>query len=354
MKVLIVTPSQKLMGGVTFYYKGLETYWSNNVVYITYGRRPNIPAIWCLIPDLIVYIYKLLSYRPDVVIVNPSLRPYQLKRDGFYLLLAHWMKKKVVSMFHGWDRLYSKQLEQKPNKYIRWFNKSSFIYVLCSDFKNALTRMGITAPIMLTTTEVYNCLVEDYDNSQRMGNIRNLLFLARIDKRKGIYETIDTFALLKQKYPYLILNVCGDSNDKQFVQDIKNYVAKSNIKDIVFHGAVYGEKKTQAFKDNDLYILPTYEEGMATSQLEAMAFGLPIISRPEGGIKDHFKDGEMGYLINSLDPHEFADRISYLIDHPDVCKEMSNRAYQYAHSHFLASIVAKQFESDINKYCHER
>lgn len=354
MKVLIVTPSQKLMGGVTFYYKGLETYWSNDVVYITYGRRPNIPAIWCLIPDLIVYIYKLLLYRPDVVIVNPSLRPYQLKRDGFYLLLAHWMKKKVVSMFHGWDRLYSKQLEQKPNKYIRWFNKSSFIYVLCSDFKNALTRMGITAPIMLTTTEVYNCLVEDYDNSQRMGNIRNLLFLARIDKRKGIYETIDTFALLKQKYPYLILNVCGDSNDKQFVQDVKNYVAKSNIKDIVFHGAVYGKKKTQAFKDNDLYILPTYEEGMATSQLEAMAFGLPIISRPEGGIKDHFKDGEMGYLINSLDPHEYADRISYLIEHPDVCKEMSNRAYQYAHTHFLASIVAKQFESDINKYCHER
>ena len=303
---------------------------------------------------MIVYIYTLLTYRPDVVVVNPSFRSYQLKRDGFYLLLACLMKKKVVSFFHGWDRTYSKKLEQKPSRYVRWFNKSAFIYVLCSDFKKALLRMDITAPILLTTTEVRDNLVEDYDNTQRTGEIRNMLFLARIDKRKGIYETIDTFALLKQKYPYLTLNICGDSNDKPFVQEVKEFAAKKKIKDIVFHGAVFGREKIQAFKDNDLYILPSYEEGMATSQLEAMAFGLPIISSPEGGIKDHFVNGEMGYLIDSLDPHEYANRISYLIDHPDVCKRMGNRAFQYAHSHFLASIVARKFETDINRYCHER
>lgn len=353
MKVLIVTPSKKLMGGVTFYYKGLEAYWSNKVTYVTYGRRPNIPAIWCIIPDLIVYIYKLLLYCPDVVIVNPSFRPYQLKRDGFYLLLARLMKRKVVSMFHGWDRTYSKLMEQKPSRYVRWFDKSAFIYVLCSDFKNALRRMGITAPVLLTTTEVRDSLVEDYDNSRRTGEIRNLLFLARLDKRKGIYETIETFALLKKGYPYLTLNICGDSDDRQFVQEVKNFAAKKNVKDIVFHGAVVGREKIQAFKDNDLYILPTYEEGMATSQLEAMAFGLPIISRPEGGIKDHFVNGEMGYLVDSLDPHEYAERIGYMIEHPDICKRMSDKAFQYAHAHFLASSVAKKFETDIYKYCNE-
>lgn len=353
MKVLIVTPSKKLMGGVTFYYKGLEAYWSNDVAYVTYGRRPKMPALLCVIPDLMVYIYRLLTFRPDVVIVNPSFRPYQLKRDGFYLLLARLMGRKVVSLFHGWDRTYSKRMEQKPSRYVRWFDKSAFIYVLCSDFKKALRRMGITAPILLTTTEVRDSLVEDYDNDQRTGEIRNLLFLARIDKRKGIYETIETFALLKQKYPYLTLNVCGDSNDRLFVQEVKDFVAKKKIKDVVFHGAVFGREKMQAFKDNDLYILPTYEEGMATSQLEAMAFGLPVISRPEGGIKDHFVNEEMGYLIDSLDPYEYAERIDYLIEHPDVCKRMGNKAFEYAHAHFLASSVARKFEDDINRYSHE-
>ena len=353
MKVLVVTPSKKLMGGVTFYYKGLETYWRNEVIYVTYGRRPNLPALWCVIPDLMVYVYKLITFRPDVVIVNPSFRPYQLKRDGFYLLLARLMRRKVVSLFHGWDRAYSKRLEQKPNRFVRWFNKSAFIYVLCSDFKSALMRMGITAPILLTTTEVRDSLVNDYDNSRRTGEIRKILFLARIDKRKGIYETIEAFALLKQKYPCLTLNICGDSDDKPFVQEVKHFVAKEKIKDIVFHGAVHGREKIQAFKDNDLYILPTYEEGMATSQLEAMAFGLPIISRPEGGIKDHFEHEAMGYLIDSLNPQEYAEKIGYLIDHPEVYRKMSNEAFQYAHSHFLASIVARKFEADINQYCHE-
>lgn len=354
MKVLIVTPSRKLTGGVTFYYQGLEAYWSNDVAYVTYGRRPHIPALWCVVPDLIVYICKLLTYRPDVVIVNPSFRPYQLKRDGFYLLLARLMKRKVVSLFHGWDRTYSKLMEQKPSRYVRWFNKSALIYVLCSDFRKALLHMGITAPILLTTTVVRDNLVEDYDNAQRTGEIRRLLFLARIDRRKGIYETIETFALLKRKYPYLVLNVCGDSDNRPFVQEVKNFVQRRSIKDVVFHGAVYGKDKIQAFKDNDLYILPTYEEGMATSQLEAMAFGLPVISRPEGGIKDHFVNGETGYLITSLDPHEYADRISYLIDHPDVCRRMGSRAFRYAHAHFLASTVAKRIETDIHTYCHDK
>ncbi|HBN47355.1 MAG TPA: glycosyl transferase family 1 [Prevotella sp.] len=354
MKVLIVTPSPKLTGGVTFYYKGLDAYWSNDVTYVTYGRRPNMPALICVVPDLMVYICKLLFGRPDVVIVNPSFRPYQLKRDGLYLLLARLMGKKVVSLFHGWDRTYSRRMELRPSRYVGWFNKSAFIYVLCSDFKKALLRMGIHAPILLATTEVRDSLVEDYDNTQRTGEIRNLLFLARIDKRKGIYETIETFALLKRKYPCLTLNICGDSDDRQFVQDVKDFVATKNIKDIVFHGAVYGQEKIQAFKDNDLYILPTYEEGMATSQLEAMAFGLPVISRPEGGIKDHFENEAMGYLIDSLDPHVYADKIGFLIDHPDVCKRMGNNAFQYAHAHFLASSVARKFETDINIYCHEK
>ncbi len=352
MKLLIAIPSRRLMGGVSLFYQGMEPYWTAEVKYSVYGRRQHMPAILCAIPDLIVYIYQLLFYSPDVVIVNPSFRSYQLKRDGFYLLLARWMGKKVVSMFHGWDRAYSQRMENSPNRYVRWFNKSTYIYVLCSDFRLALQRMGITVPILLATTEVNDNLVAHYDASIRTGTVKRLLFLARIDRRKGIYETIETFTLLKQKYPYLVLNVCGDSDDRQFVQEVKDYALRHHIADVVFHGAVHGQEKIQAFIDNDLYILPTYEEGMATSQLEAMAFGLPIISSPKGGIKDHFENSQMGYLIDSLDPHEYAQKIGYLIDNPDVCRRMSSAAFHYAHSHFLATIVARKIETDIDRYCY--
>lgn len=53
-----------------------------------------------------------------------------------------------------------------------------------------------------------------------------------------------------------------------------------------------GKLLSEQFESGDIYILPTYFEGMATSVLEAMAFGLPIITTPTGGVKDFFKKGK--------------------------------------------------------------
>ena len=88
MKLLIAAPSSKLTGGVSFHYKGLQPHWTSEVRYARYGKRPGVSAALCLLPDLLAYIWQLIFFRPDVVVVNPSFRPYQLVRDGVYLLLA--------------------------------------------------------------------------------------------------------------------------------------------------------------------------------------------------------------------------------------------------------------------------
>ena len=88
MKLLIVAPSSQLTGGVAFHYKGLQPHWASEVRYARYGKRPRVPAALCLLPDLLVCVGLWLTDRPDVVVVNPSFRAYQLVRDGAYLLLA--------------------------------------------------------------------------------------------------------------------------------------------------------------------------------------------------------------------------------------------------------------------------
>lgn len=57
---------------------------------------------------------------------------------------------------------------------------------------------------------------------------------------------------------------------------------------------------------------------MATSILEAMAFGLPIVSRPVGGIVDYFIEGEMGYLIPTLNAQDFYEAIRQVIVNPKL------------------------------------
>lgn len=111
MKLLFVIPSLSLTGGVASHYAGLAPYWTVGISYSTYGKRKKIPAPLTLLPDIISYTFKIVFKKIDVVVVNPSLRKYQLFRDGIYILIALLFKKKVVTFIHGWDVSLSAKLE---------------------------------------------------------------------------------------------------------------------------------------------------------------------------------------------------------------------------------------------------
>lgn len=351
MKLLIVVPSFRLLGGISFHYLGLKKYWHSKVRYAVTGRRPHVHSSLTLLPDFIGYVVKLLTYRPDVVIVNPSFYPYPILRDAIHMLTARLMGCKVVAMFHGWNLSYSAKQEVKPGWTLRQFNKMALIYVLSSDYQSRLRKMGIHAPILLTTTEVDDALLQHFHIEQRQGRkIRNILFLARLDRAKGIFETIDAFALLHKVHPDTHLNIYGSSWNGALEAELEAYVATHHIDGITFHGRVMGNEKAQAFADNDIYILPSHFEGMPTSVLEAMAFGLPVVTRPVGGVPDFFEQGKMGYMVNSFSAADFAEKLALLINDEAATQRISLYNYTFARQHFLASTVAAKFEADIQKH----
>jgi glycosyltransferase involved in cell wall biosynthesis len=88
---------------------------------------------------------------------------------------------------------------------------------------------------------------------------------------------------------------------------------------------------------------------MPTSVLEAMAFGLPVITRPVGGLVDFFENDKMGYLIESLNPLDYAQKIDLLINDIEKANAIANYNMEYAHEYFLASKVARQLEKILSK-----
>jgi glycosyltransferase involved in cell wall biosynthesis len=83
---------------------------------------------------------------------------------------------------------------------------------------------------------------------------------------------------------------------------------------------------------------------MPGSVVEAMAFGLPVITRPVGGIADFFKDGEHGFITSSRRPDVFADLMERLLGNKKLYKKISLLNFQYAQSNFLASGAAARLE----------
>jgi len=351
MKILIVVPEIHRLGGVANHYLGLSTHWKIGVDYLFYGKRNDGMSRFVTILlypiDYCRFIIKLLFNRYDAVIINPSLRRAQIIRDGLFLLLAKMFRTEVVTFIHGFDLNYADRLVSH-GFWFRWtFNKSSFIYTLANDFRNRLIRAGISCPVLLTTTKVSDNLIEGITIPERK-RIITILFSARIIPEKGIFITLETFAKLKCMYPELRLFVCGDG---PALQEAKSFVADSGIHDVFFFGKLSGDTLRDKYLESDIYILPTsWPEGMATTVLEAMAFGLPVVTRPVGGVTDFWERGKMGYLIDSFDPDEYVSVISELIDSPDWVRKISKYNNRYAVDNFLASKVVLKFENDIRQY----
>ena len=346
MKILINTPSLKLLGGVANHYLGLKDYWTEDVKYNTVGKRSHKSSSGLLwLPfDIVKFIFRLLSFRPDVVLLNPSLGKSALKRDFIFLSIANKMRFKVVIFIHGFDWDYAKTVDK------HWvstnLNNASLILVLANAIKETLYGWSVSVPIALTTTKVNGKILDGYLPSlNRTGKVFNILFLSRIEKTKGIFIAIDSYNILKRQYHNLQLTIAGDGND---LENAKEYVKKNNIHDVIFTGRLDGKAVAEAYINADIYSFPSYYgEGMPTSVLEAMAFGLPVFTRNVGGLVDFFENGKMGYISDSLDASDFAKAIVPYIEDAELTRKVSIYNAEYAKSHFMASQVAKNIE----QYC---
>jgi glycosyltransferase involved in cell wall biosynthesis len=175
----------------------------------------------------------------------------------------------------------------------------------------------------------------------------HILFLSRIEKEKGIYAAIDSYSLLKKRCPMAVLTIVGDGSELGTSRD---YVAEKGIPDVHFKGYLCGMAIQEAFAEADVYLFPTWHgEGLPISILEAMVFGLPVLTRPVGGISDFFEDGTMGFLLESKDPAIWAEKLEQLACNRERVLEMGEYNHRYAAGRFRPDNVVKRLEAIYEK-----
>ena len=275
--------------------------------------------------------------------LNPSLINRSFFRDGMF---AKQLAKKgipFVVFFHGWETNFQDKVDEKYKSFfLKSFGKAEKIFVLSEDFKNKILEWGYTGKTIVELTNVDASLIDNFSYSKKLEIINNqevikILFLARIIKEKGIFELIDAVEKLSIKRKNLELIIAGDGAD--FLR-LKEKVAK--YKNIRITGDVQGEDKINLFKESHLYILPSYTEGLPISVLEAMLFGLPVITTKVGGLKYFIEEGKMGYLVKPKNTNELIEKIEYLIDNHEKMVEISKYNFEYAQNHLTNDEMAKR------------
>jgi glycosyltransferase involved in cell wall biosynthesis len=352
MKVLILHTDFKETGGVGQYYGKLKGKFSLHIQHCIIGKRPGEKGlrsrIYRSLNDYFRFIKRLANNQIEIVHANPSLDPKSLLRDGIFLLSARIMKRKTILFIRGWSKAFELKLERWGLwlfKLLYW--KTNAFIVLSTDFKKKLQSWGFKQPIHLEVTIADDNTLEGFDIHQTLSDRLQsekwrVLFISRIFKSKGIYETIKAVSILRAKYPEIELTVAGDGDE---LENVKSFVRNQSFSNVIFTGFVSGEVKKNILKSAHILSFPTrYGEGLPNTIIESMAYGLPVVTRPVGGIADFFKNEEHGFATNSTDPEVIAGLIEKLLIDQELYRKISLFNYKYAQSNFLASQAAFRLE----------
>ena len=352
MRVVITHPDIEDKGGVSNLYKQLQNKFNIPILHFIVGKRSEekgpISQAFRMFYDYYKFVKCIKKNNVDIVHLNPSLDLKSFIRDGLFAILARVNKKKIVVFFHGWNKSFEERIERSYIWMFKFFfAKCDAFVVLANEFRKTLEKWGIVQPIYQGVTVIDEDELEGFNikktiKKRQSFNKYRVLFLSRILKEKGIYEVIEAISLLKAKYPMIELIVAGEGEE---LENVKSLVNERNISNVKFAGYVVDEEKRRIFEMSHIFCYPTHGDGLPTCVIEAIAYGMPVVTRPVGGLVDFFKNEEHGFITDSLDPIVYANSIERLFLDKELYRKMSLHNYQYAQLHFLAPRAASMLET---------
>ncbi len=167
---------------------------------------------------------------------------------------------------------------------------------------------------------------------------RMILFVGRIEPLKGVDTLLEAMSCLqmKESRPVHLAIIGGDpsaSPEKMNAEmaRLKNLCEVLGLdQSVVFLGVRDQDKLSYYYSAAEVVVMPSHYESFGMVALEAMACGTPVIASEVGGLAYLVRDGETGFTIPAEEPETLCEKLSWLLNDPDLHDSMSKRAVEYA------------------------
>ncbi|MES2159785.1 MAG: glycosyltransferase family 4 protein [Pseudomonadota bacterium] len=286
------------------------------------------------------YLWLLCRGRVGLLHVHVASRASFWRKCPLFLLAFVWRVPAILHL-HGAEFavFYGQECGPLRRALVRGvFNRCSQVVVLSGQWQQWVQGIGVTAPVRA----VYNpVLLPPAASDWGARQAGQLLFLGRLGPRKGSYDLLAAIARVVAAQPALTALLGGDG-------ELAQTAARADALGIAAHvkllGWVGGADKQALLDQAMVYVLPSYNEGLPMSVLEAMAAGMPVISTPVGGIPEAVSDGVEGYLVAPGDVAALAERIERLLTEPGLAERMGAAARRKVATTFSAEAVLPRIE----------
>jgi glycosyltransferase involved in cell wall biosynthesis len=162
----------------------------------------------------------------------------------------------------------------------------------------------------------------------------HLLFVGYVTPRKGIDILIKSLEILIKNYGFndIILHIAGDlERDPIFSKKIKDYCNSAGLeKNVRIYGRVSENELYELYTSSDIFVFPSLREGFGMVLIEAMHYGLPIVTTDAGAIPYLVKNGINGFLVPAGDAEQLAQATRKLIESSDLRRQISENNCQLA------------------------
>jgi glycosyltransferase involved in cell wall biosynthesis len=176
-----------------------------------------------------------------------------------------------------------------------------------------------------------------------------VLFLARINKIKGVDFLVSSFARVQAQVPNAILLIVGP--DDGFLPEIKRQIQQLGIEaNVRFAGYLAGTEKLQAYQTANVYVLPSSYEMFAITLLESLACGTPIIATDRCGLADYVRQHDLGAIVTYGETDQLQQEIIHAIQEPTQLKIRAAHGRQYVLERFGWDHIAERW-LDVYQEC---
>lgn len=174
-----------------------------------------------------------------------------------------------------------------------------------------------------------------------------VLFVGIIFPRKGVDYLVKAAGHLVTKLGYRDMNflLVGSMDvDREYVAGLQRFIAACGLeKEVKMVGRVPFDELKKLYATADIFVLPSLEEACASVVTEAMAMGKPVIGTKVGGALMQIRDGWNGFLAEPRNEADLAEKIKYLIDHPEERNRMGANSRKRAVEEFSWERVAEKY-----------
>lgn len=280
---------------------------------------------------------KLHKEKPIDIIETPEM--------GLALISKRHNAKKVVRL-HGGHHFFSEAEKRAINKRKGLLEKRSFRkadgFIAISKYVQLHTEKYLSyrgMPVALINnmieTEVTVPSVQIHSN--------RILFAGTVCEKKGIRQLIEALKIVREHYPKMQLDVFGRDwyfpDGSSYIELLKTTYDQSFLEHVHFHGHIPRETLYTKYAEATCCVFPSHMETQGLVTLEAMRLGKAVIFSKYGPGPETIAHGETGLLCDVYNPKDIAEKVMWILQHPEEANTMGNRAAAYVRENYNKNTI---------------